>query len=120
MVCKAYVGYEAVAQGELLIRKVDELPSGLKSMKSENGRFIIGHSESGHHHTVRHQENVEVFIADNDNMSLYLVVNTPKEEAFLDHERDFDTHKPFFFSDGIYHVRRQIESSPKGFVRVAD
>jgi hypothetical protein len=69
---------------------------------------------------VREQPQVEVFANDNDPMSLYLVVNNPKEECFLDHERDFDTHKPFFFGDGIYHVRRQIESTPAGFVKVAD
>ena len=120
MVCKAYVGYLPVAQGELLIRKVDKLPEGLKVLKSENERFIIGHSESGHHHVVKQQENVVCYSNDNDPMSLYLVVNNPKEECFLDHERNFDTHAPFFFGDGIYHVRRQIESTPKGFVRVAD
>lgn len=120
MVCKAYVGYEAVAQGELLIRKTDKLPDGLKTMKNENGRFIIGHSESGHHHVVREQSGVVSYFNENDPMSLYLVVNNPKEECYLDHERDFDTHKPFFFGDGIYHVRRQIESTPQGFIRVAD
>ena len=120
MVCKAYVGYEAVAQGELLIRKIDKMPEGVKPMETENGRFIIGHSESGHHHVVHAKPGIECFANDNDPMSLYLVVNNPKEECFLDHERDFDTHAPFFFGDGIYHVRRQIESTPKGFVRVAD
>lgn len=120
MVCKAYVGYEPVAQGELLIRKIDKLPDGYKPMETENGRFIIGHSETGHHHVVRQQENVVAYVNDNDPMSLCLVVNNPKEECYLDHERSFDTHKPFFFGDGVYHIRRQIESSPEGFRIAAD
>lgn len=112
---KTYVDTKPCAQGELLIRKIDALPAGLKAMRLEDNKFIVGHSESGHHHTIAPQEGVEVFVADNDNMSLYLVVNNPKEECLLKHERDFNTHNPFFFGDGVYHIRRQIESSPEGY-----
>lgn len=117
---KLYIDSNPVAQGELLIQKVDALPRGLEAIKTEYGRFIIGHSETGHHHVVHEQRGVECYANDNDPLSLYLVVNNPKEECFLKHERDFDTHKPFFFGDGIYRIRRQIESGPEGFVRALD
>lgn len=111
---------QPVAQGELLMRKIDALPEGLSKMKTEGGRFIVGHSETGHHHVIPEQEGVVVYANDNDPLSLYLVVDNPKNSVQLDHERSFDTHKPYEFKDGIYHIRRQIEDSPRGFVQVAD
>ena len=115
-----YVNQEPCAQGELLIRKIDKLPSGLTPMKAEEGNFIVGHSETGHHHVIREQENVIVYANDNDPLSLYLVVNNPKESVELEHLRVHDTHKPYHFKDGVYHIRRQIEGSPRGYVQVAD
>jgi hypothetical protein len=38
------------AQGEVNPRRVEKLPNGLTAMKPENGKFIVGHSESGNVH----------------------------------------------------------------------
>lgn len=43
------------AQGEVTIIKIDALPKGIKTKPAEqdaHGRFIIAHSESGHHHVL--------------------------------------------------------------------
>lgn len=40
------------AQGEVNVRYLGNLPEGLTPVKPENGRYIIGHSESGHHHDI--------------------------------------------------------------------
>lgn len=111
---------KAVAQGDMLIRKIDVLPKNVTKNNSENGAFILTHSESGHHHVVAKQLGVEFYANDNDPMVAYLVVNNPKEECFVEHKRSFDTHAPLKFKDGIYEIRRQIEDSPEGFRRALD
>lgn len=108
-----------VAQGDMLIRRVDRLPEGFKRCDS-SGEFILTHSESGHHHVVREQEGVTFYANDNNPMIAYLVVNNPKETCFVEHKRNYDTHKPYQFKDGVYEIRRQIESTPEGFRRALD
>lgn len=117
---KNYVENDVVAQGELLIRKIDVLPKDLVKFNSDNNNFIIGHSETGHHHVIQEQEGVEIYANDNDPMSLYLVVSNPKEEVELEHQRSFDTHKSFYFKNGIYHIRRQWEDNGEDLVPVLD
>ena len=43
------------AQGDLLITKIDKLPAKVKKAESDGGKFILAHSETGHHHTVLEQ-----------------------------------------------------------------
>jgi hypothetical protein len=50
----------AAAQGEVNLRRVAELPTGLVPVQPEHGRFIVGHSESGHHHSLPDVEGVIV------------------------------------------------------------
>lgn len=42
------------AQGEILARRIDELPADLVAFdeRLESGEWIISHSESGHHHLI--------------------------------------------------------------------
>lgn len=112
------VGTQPVAQGELLILRVDRLPSELKPMETQDGKYIIGHSETGHHHVVYKKEGVEAFELANDNSVVYLKVDNT--QAFLDHERSFDTHKGFQFDNGVYVIRRQTESFLEGFRKALD
>lgn len=114
------IDQDPVAQGDMLIRKIDALPKGTTKCKAENGEFILTHSESGHHHVVREQEGIEFHSNDNNPMVAYLIVNNPKEECFVEHKRNYDTHKPYQFKDGVHEIRRQIESTPEGFRRALD
>lgn len=116
---KQYEGNLPVAQGDMLIQRIDDLPDGLEPVKSEDGNFILTHSESGHHHVVKERPGVEYYQPANDNNVAYLVVNNP-EPALVEHLRDFDTHEPYSLPAGKYRIRRQIESAPEGFVRVLD
>lgn len=51
----------AGAQGEVNFRKIDALPvAGLTPLAPEGGRYIVGHSESGHHHYLPEVEGVTV------------------------------------------------------------
>lgn len=107
-----------VAQGDMLIRKVDSLPSDIKPESDENGNYILTHSETGHHHVVKKEDGIEFYQSANDNNVAYLVVNN--ESAVVEHLRSHDTHAPLKFSKGIFEIRRQIESGPEGFRRAID
>jgi hypothetical protein len=78
------------AQGDMLIRRVAALPEGVKPIPTEDGKHILTHSESGHHHVVMERPGVQHF-SGMDVLKSYLVV-PEGEEVDLIHERDHDTH----------------------------
>lgn len=105
------------AQGDILIRRIQALPSGaVKQHVDNSGQHIVAHSETGHHHTVA-AAGVNFYHAANDPMVMFLVVDN---EADLIHNRGFDTHKTIRFDKGVYEIRRQREHTPEGWRRVAD
>lgn len=109
------------AQGDLLIRRIEKLPNGLSKMKSEDGNFIVAHSETGHHHVIADRPNVIVYDTENPLVSYLAVIEaTDKTEAVIEHLRSFDTHESISISAGIYEIRRQREYSPEGWRRVQD
>lgn len=106
------------AQGDMLIRRIDTLPEGLKEVPLEDGKHILTHSETGHHHSVKPQQGVKFYANDNDPFIAYLVVDNT--ECFVEHERSFDTHETIKVGDGVYEIRRQREYTPEGFRRAID
>lgn len=112
---------KAVAQGEIYMRRICKLPDGLKKVESENGFFIIGHSETGHHHVVEKSKNIQWFSSD-DPMITYLQVieATDETETVLKHLRTFDTHEPIKFDPGIYEIRNGREATPEGWRKTVD
>jgi hypothetical protein len=101
------------AQGDILISKESTLPPDLLAVDKldeefyDSGKFIVAHSETGHHHIVADVPGVELFKAANDDMTLWLVVKTP--EAFIEHERTYHTHETIGLAEGVYKIRRQRE-----------
>lgn len=106
------------AQGDVLLMKVASVPDGCKKIEAVNGKYIIAHSETGHHHTVAEHPGVS-FYQSKDPMIAYLEV-IDSVETTLEHERSFDTHEPLLLKGGTYEIRRQREYTPKGWRRVAD
>ena len=106
------------AQGDVMFIKIDKLPEGLKAVKSENGKYIVTHSESGHHHVIKESEGITFYANDNDQFTAYLVVDNTK--CLVEHERSFDTHESLSLKDGIYKIRRQREYMPEGFRKAQD
>lgn len=104
------------AQGDLLITRIDSLPEGLLPVDGENGKYIVAHSETGHHHTMS-TEHCTFYRSANDDLALWAVVSEP---TTLLHERSFDTHSPITVNPGIYRINRQREYTPEGFRRAAD
>ena len=117
------------AQGDMLIRVIEELPKNIKPVDTENGNFILTHSETGHHHVVKKQKGISFFQNDNDPLVAYLVVDNIKEDCFVEHLRQYDTHETIAFHVGdkvktsgkkIYEIRRQREYTPEGFRKAQD
>ena len=108
----------AVAQGDVMLIPVAELPAGLTSVENEDGAYIITHSETGHHHVVKERHSIKMFQDMLDPRKAFLVVDD--EPAELDHLRSFDTHETVALEPGVWEVRRQQEYSPEGWRRAAD
>lgn len=122
------------AQGDMLIRVIDKLPDNVKLSETENGNFVLAHSETGHNHVVKAQKGVEFYQNDNDPFVAYLVIDHKKVEGDVQvkHLRDYDTHETISFFTGdtfskvkdkvkkVYEIRRQREYTPEGFRRAQD
>ncbi len=106
------------AQGDILVIRVTELPKDVTRAKSDGGKFIVAHSETGHHHSVTERPGVQYFTTP-DPMIAYLEV-IDEVEAKLEHERTFDQHEALLLKGGIYEIRRQREHAPEGWRIVQD
>jgi len=104
------------AQGDILIQRIKALPKGFVPVAPENGKVIVTHSETGHHHVML-AERTKAFKLPDSIMDIFLVV---EEDDTLEHLRQHDTHESIKFEPGVYHVRRQREYTPEGFRRVED
>ena len=104
-------------QGDLMIRRIDAMPKGVtKSTPDKNGRHIVAHSETGHHHVIESRA-ADRFIDATNAFIAYLNVASPTE---IEHLRSFDTHEALHLEPGIYEVRNQREYTPEGWRRAAD
>lgn len=109
------------AQGDLMIRRIEKLPDGVKPLKADGGAFIVAHSETGHHHIIAERPNVQVFSTDDPMVSYLEVIEaTDATETLLEHLRSFDTHETIKIPPGIFEIRRQREWVPEGWRRIQD
>ena len=104
------------AQGDVYFERVDTLPDGLVLAETDNGHYVVAHSETSHHHVID-SRNAQLFIDKTNEFIAYLKVISPAE---LKHLRAYDTHETLAFSPGIYRVRRQREATPEGWQRAQD
>lgn len=89
-------------------------------VKPENGKLIIAHSETGHHHCIDIERSKEAqFLIDETNelIGLLKVKGVP---ADLEHLRSNDTHETMRIAEGDYIVRYHSQPSPQGWERVID
>ncbi len=107
------------AQGDVLFRRVPRVPDGYKRNERE-GRIVVAHSETGHHHAIDDIGVVE-FVGANP-LICYLALEST-ESAEVVHHRAHDTHETVCLGGGmgaVWEVRRQREWSPEGLLRAAD
>ncbi len=116
----------SAAQGEVNIRRIKELPesdiAGLVSVKSEGGMFIVGHSESGHHHGFIDQPGVTLMERTKNVPAgmkiLYAVLEKPTALV----QDASNPHSPIIFDAGIFALRiaREYDAFAEQARRVAD
>ena len=104
------------AQGELLLIRRKSLPEDLKEITPEKGQHIVGHSETGHHHTVEALESR--YYGSGNPLICYLQIDG--QFADLVHNRPHDKHAPLRLGQGVWEVRKQREHTPEGWRRVED
>ena len=103
-------------QGDLCIRRVTAMPHGLLPATVEDGRYVVAHSETGHHHVIDSRA-AQMLIDSTNELIAYLAVVEP---TVLEHLRSFDTHESYLLEPGHYEVRRQREHVPEGWRRATD
>ena len=97
-------------QGDVMIRLVEEIPTGAKERKAVKGRHVLAEGEAtGHAHVIR-SKGVHAFDFDSRG---YLRV---ERSAVVEHEE----HSAITLEPGIYEVIRQREYSPEAIRNVAD
>lgn len=97
--------------GELLIVPLDEMPKGV--MEVYKGKsYIIGHSETGHHHLAVADAVDAITIykpVGADSQDLYMRVSSP---AKVEHQKTHDRHVDIDLPEGVYLVRGKNEYDP--------
>jgi hypothetical protein len=95
----------AVQHGEVWLQPVDDMPVGdTKKAKS----FVVGHSETGHHHVLKSSKDFEVMTGD-EKHDLYVRLFEPAE---LVHQKTFDIHETKTIVPGAYAVYQKTEYDP--------
>lgn len=95
------------AQGELTITKLEKPPKSLGSVEMPvNGRLIVGHSESGHFHSVDADCATLTRV---DPFTAFLAV---RKATRLTHQREYDTHPAIELQPGMYEFRTGREFDP--------
>ena len=105
-----------VAQGDMLIIPIAEIPANAKAATVENGFCILAHSETGHHHVIERAK-AEVYEAADDAFVAYVHALAP---ADITHQRHFDTHETVQLAPGNYEIRRQREYVSEGYRKAQD
>lgn len=114
------------AQGDVLFLRLgdigaNEIPKSAVRVPPTNGRHVVAHSETGHHHVVDAM-GTEMYSDPADPFTCYLRMETVQHFDVI-HLREFDTHAPERFdhgADGVIVVRRQREYTPAGHRMVQD
>lgn len=105
------IDYSLPAQGELRIYRLPSdagVPVGFTPMVAENGHYIVGHSESSHHH-VLDPKKVEVFVSPPDSIGMSILRVIVREPTALTHLRAERTHAPIPLEPGVYEIAADAE-----------
>lgn len=92
-----------IFHGENFFLPVDKIPKG---ETTKHKAFIAGHSETGHHHTVKSNTEFEV-----TQFEKYLYVQV-FEPARVEHQKSFDVHETLTLEPGKYKVPKKTEYDP--------
>ena len=93
----------AVRHGEIMIVPVEEIPNG---KTSKHTSFIVGHSETGHHHVL---EGTEFEVTEDKKKELYFRLFEPTK---IVHKKVTDRHKDLVIPAGLYKRYHDTEYDP--------
>lgn len=110
----------SAAQGEMYIRRVSGFKDESKEASPENGRYILAHSETGHHHVIDATKTQVFEQTVNVPEGMGILQMIVKEPTTIEHLRSTDTHEPLYLTEGNWEIRLQREYTPEGYRRVAD
>jgi hypothetical protein len=96
---------KAIQHGEIMLLPVGVMPSG---ETTPYDGFIVGHSETGHHHVLESAVKFDV-LDDQEKHELYLRLYEPAE---LVHQKSFDQHRTLTVKPGVWKVLHKTEYDP--------
>jgi len=95
--------HELIQQGDVLVFKIDKIPSEATKVIPKNGKFILAEGEvTGHAHVIDVIDGIDMFQSSND---LFLTLDV---ETTVRHEE----HKPVTLKPGNYKVKKVREVDP--------
>jgi hypothetical protein len=104
------------AQGDVHILR-EKIPSNAVMVEpNANGYYIVGHSETGHHHVINSKDAV-VFNVPGKGPFLFVHV---EKEAVLEHQRAYDKHEALSIPPGDFKIRNQQEYINEAWQRTQD
>ncbi len=107
---------QIVRHGEVILKPLSKMPKGVKLQK-ETKKYIVAHSETGHHHVLEAPEKYKIYTLDGDT---YIQLGTL---ADLVHEKTGrDVHTPHKIAPSVYKVviKKQFDYFTKKMERVRD
>lgn len=103
------------AQGEITIIRLGAVPSRKElpgtALAAEAGRYVIGHSETGHHHVIA-ERGARVTVLYEAPAGMRVLRAILENPTALDHLRDHDTHESIRLEPGLYEFRIGREFDP--------
>lgn len=96
-----------IIHGENALIPIDRMPEG---ETEKHKSFIVGHSETGHHHVLEAVKEFDIIVKDGE------IYFTNSYEAKVVHKKTHDIHKTVTVAPGIYKVNRKTEYDPFGKV----
>ncbi len=101
--------------GENGLKPVSKAPKGIVT---SHKMFIVGHSETGHHHIAKSDTEFNVIeVADKDNPTIKSIFLEIFEPTNIVHKKSFEIHETKVIQPGVYEVTHKMEYSPFEKVR---
>lgn len=96
----------AIRHGEVFLQPVDKAPKG---KVEKHTKYIVGHSETGHHHVL---ESKTKFTVTTDVVEQAFMYITLEEPGTLVHQKTVNRHNDLVVPAGTYRVINKTEYSP--------
>lgn len=93
----------AIRHGENVLKPVEKTEGKVSKYKI----YIVGHSETGHHHVLESKYEFEVIEGEKEELFVRLF-----EPAKIVHQKTFDVHRTLEVPAGTYQVIRKKEYDP--------